>query len=79
MIFPRVILVALLGATNVLASVCICGNTIWNGKTWTQRCCEENGGKAYNGVFVGGSCELSNAAGFQSCCGRLGGGGGACV
>lgn len=85
------LLVTLLSATGVLGRACYCGDPVtrvervWNGRTWAQICCDENGG-TYSLNYIPGlvfsrnSCrDTVNEGGYNACCGRLGGGDAVCM
>jgi hypothetical protein len=82
--------VTLLGASSALARSCYCGDPatrgerFYNGRTWAQICCDENGG-TYSSNYIPGlvfnrnSCrDTGNEGGYNACCGRLGGGAAVC-
>ncbi|KAH7413951.1 hypothetical protein DE146DRAFT_13054 [Phaeosphaeria sp. MPI-PUGE-AT-0046c] len=88
--FAPTLLVALLSATGVLGRACYCGDPatrgerFYNGRTWAQICCDENGGVYSENqidalIFPRNSCrDTGNEAGYHGCCGRLGGGAAVC-
>ncbi|KAH3919573.1 hypothetical protein HBI56_028460 [Parastagonospora nodorum] len=88
--FALNLFLTLLSATGGLAESCYCGDPStggegwWNGRTWAQICCDENGGTYSLNyipamVFVRNSCKnTGNRGGFNAFCGRLGGGDAIC-
>jgi len=84
--FALSLLITLLSATAAVAKSCYCGGPSTGGekfrnkKTWTQICCEENGGIYSVNYIPAMVCErnscrkMGDKGGFSACYGRLGGG-----